>query len=188
MPLWRKSIAESSVLLRGELLTLLLLELLTEAESLVDEVSLMLVLKLTLEACLVGGTRGGCQNASASAWFWGIIGGCQKVLPDPRKAGPWLILPLGPNGLKEKSMLFFLEWCDGVDAGDVYPSPLLEELMLLPLYELYEAADEGGSVAESVLILLRLFERGLMLGSVSVVVSTLENGNGSEFKPYSCIK
>lgn len=109
------------------------------------------------------------------------------MLPDPRKAGPWLILPLGLNGLKEKSMLFFLE-CDGVDAGDVYPSPLLEELMLLPLYELYEAADEGGSVAESVLILLRLFERGLMLGSVSVVVSTLENGNGSEFKPYSCIK
>ena len=59
--------------------------------------------------------------------------------------------------------------------------------MLLPLYELYEAVDEGGSIAESVLILLHLFERGLMLGSVSVVVSTLENGNGSEFKPYSCI-
>jgi hypothetical protein len=77
-----------------------------------------------------------------------------------------------------------------VELAEVYPSPLFE---VLPAKELNETADAGGSLTESVLIRLRLGERGLILGSaasdvVVVVDSGLENGKGSEFRPYNCIK
>jgi len=41
-----------------------------------------------------GGIMGGCQRCSLSAVLWGIMGGCQKVFPEPRSAGPELIVPL----------------------------------------------------------------------------------------------
>ena len=38
---------------------------------------------------------------------WGIMGGCQKVLPGPRNAGPWLIVPFELYVGKGNSMLPF---------------------------------------------------------------------------------
>ena len=63
----------------------------------------------------------------------------------------------------------------------VYPSPFNVIPPLLPK-ELKEVAEEGGSLAESVLILLRLFDGGPILGSDSVFNSTPENGKGSDCK------
>ena len=60
----------------------------------------------------------------------------------------------------------------------MYPSPLFEEVK-----ELKEEAEEGGLLAESVLSLLRLLDRGLMLRSDSVLDSTPEKGKGSDCKP-----
>jgi hypothetical protein len=63
----------------------------------------------------------------------------------------------------------------------VYPSPF-DVMQPLPPKELKEVAEEGGSLAESVLILLRLLDRGLILGSDPVVDSAPENGKGSDCK------
>jgi hypothetical protein len=48
-----------------------------------------------------------------------------------------------------------------VELAEVYLSPFIPPL---PPKELKEVAEEGGSLAESVLILLRLFDGGLILG------------------------
>jgi hypothetical protein len=61
-----------------------------------------------------------------------------------------------------------------VELAEVYP------FNFIPPKELKEVAEEGGSLAESDLILLRLFDGGLILVSDSVVDSAPENGKGSD--------
>ena len=62
-------------------------------------------------------------------------------------------------------------------------SPPFDVMPPLPPKELKEVAEEGGSLAGSLLILLRLFDHGLILGSdESAIDSAPENGKGSDCK------
>lgn len=115
----------------------------------------------------IGGWNPRCGD-EVEQWssFCGIIGGCQNVFPDPRNAGPFeLLLAMAATLLEELppvpevyevngKSIDDLEESDVVLDDGEYPSPNEKE----------DTADEGGSDAESVLILLRFVDLGLISG------------------------